>query len=80
MSDTFSVLAGVLVERFDVPLIRIKPSSAIEADLGLDSLDRMDLLLAIEERYDMDVNGDAVETLYTIGDLVAFIDYEKHLR
>jgi acyl carrier protein len=43
-------------------------------DLGADSLDVVDLLMSIEDEFEIEVNDDNVENIKTVGDLVTYIE------
>ena len=52
----------------------IKPSMRIKEDLGADSLDVVELLMSIEDKYGVQVPDDVVMSVKTVADLIAAID------
>ena len=60
----------------------LRPSDRIVADLGIDSLDAVELLVALENRYDVRlVENPRAASLSTVGDLVAFLgDAQQRAR
>ncbi len=76
MTDT-SVLNGkvrsVMAEQLGIDPAEIKPEANILDDLGADSLDVVELVMALEEIFDIEVPDEAVEGLNTVGDIEAYI-------
>ncbi|HCW80541.1 MAG TPA: acyl carrier protein [Ruminococcaceae bacterium] len=69
---------SILSEQFDVEEDTITPETNIQDDLGADSLDVVDLLMSIEDEFDIEVPDDQVENLKTVGELVKYI--EEHQK
>jgi acyl carrier protein len=51
----------------------IKPSSRFKEDLDADSLEVIDLIMSIEDLFDIEIPDETAETLRTVGDLTAYI-------
>ena len=49
----------------------------IQDDLGADSLDIVDLVMAVEDEFEVKIEDDVVEGMKTVGDIVKFIDADK---
>jgi acyl carrier protein len=49
----------------------------IQEDLGADSLDIVDLIMAVEDEFEVKIDDDASENIKTVGDIVKFIDANK---
>lgn len=64
----------VLVEILGVGEAEISDDADLEADLGADSLDQVELVLVLEEYLQQDVDDEAVLGLRTVRDIVAFIE------
>jgi acyl carrier protein len=64
---------SVIQEVLKVDADRIKPESRIREDLGADSLDRVTLLMALEEAFEDDISDEEAEKLVTVADVIAFI-------
>ena len=69
---------SILSEQFDVEEDTITPETNIQDDLGADSLDVVDLLMSIEDEFDIEIPDDQVENLKTVGELVKYI--EEHQK
>ncbi len=68
----FETLCG-LVRKFAPPGAALKPETELAADLNIDSVAAMDLIMEIEDRFDIDVPINQVSDLRTLGDLVALV-------
>jgi acyl carrier protein len=59
-------------EGFELPKEKLVPESTLMGDLGLDSLDAVDMLVYIEDRLNVKVDGEKIRGLRTLGDVYAF--------
>ena len=64
----------ILAEQFDVEEEKIAPYTSIINDLGADSLDVVDLLMSIEDEFEVEVPDDEIENIKTVEDLVKYIE------
>lgn len=71
----FEKVKAILSEQFDVEEDSITLESSITEDLGADSLDVVDLLMSIEDEFEVEVPDSEVENIKTVGDLVKYIVY-----
>ena len=65
---------AILSEQFDVEEDSITTDTLIEDDLGADSLDVVDLVMSLEDEFEIEVPDDEVETIRTVGALVKYIE------
>ncbi len=65
---------AILSEQFDVEEDTITPDTTIADDLGADSLDVVDLLMSIEDEFEIEIPDGEIENIKTVGDLVKYID------
>lgn len=72
----FEKIQEILAAQFDVEADFITNDTDIQQDLNADSLDIVDLIMSIEDEFEVEVPDDAVDEVKTVGDLVKFI--EKH--
>jgi acyl carrier protein len=70
MSDTAERVKKIVVEHLNVDA---DTASFIE-DLGADSLDTVELVMAFEEEFGIEIPDDAAESIVTVGDAVKYID------
>lgn len=73
----FEKVKAIVVEQLDVDEDKVTLEAAIAEDLGADSLDVVDLIMSIEEEFEVEVPDEAVEKIKTVGDIVKFIE-ENH--
>ena len=64
----------ILSEQFDVEEDSITPETSIINDLGADSLDVVDLLMSIEDEFEVEVPDEEIENIKTVGALVSYIE------
>ncbi len=64
----------ILSEQFDVEEDRISSDTSIINDLGADSLDVVDLLMSIEDEFEVEVPDEEIENIKTVDDLVKYIE------
>ncbi len=65
---------AILSEQFDVEEDSITLETQIADDLGADSLDIVDLLMSIEDEFEIEIPDDEIENLKTVGALVKYIE------
>ncbi len=69
----FEKLRDIIVEQLGVPAEDITMEASFENDLGADSLDLVEIVMAIEEEFDFEVSEDDVDGIDTIGKAVEYI-------
>ncbi len=69
---------AILAEQFDVEQDKINADTDLQEDLGADSLDVVDLLMSIEDEFEVEVPDEEIENIKTVGALVAYI--EEHQK
>ena len=67
----------ILAEQFDVEEDSLKNDTDLQDDLGADSLDVVDLLMSIEDEFEIEIPDEEIENIRTVGDLVSYI--ESHI-
>lgn len=70
----FDKVKELIAEQLDVKADDITEASSIQDDLGADSLDVVDLVMALEDEFDVEIPEDQVENIKTVGDIVKFIE------
>ena len=65
---------AILSEQFDVEEDTITTDTSIADDLGADSLDVVDLLMSIEDEFEIEIPDDEIENIKTDGALVKYIE------
>ena len=70
----FDKIKSIIVEQLDADENDVKLESHIQDDLGADSLDVVDLVMSIEENFDIEIPDEDVENIKTVGDIVKYIE------
>ena len=72
--STFEKVRDVVVEQLGVKESEVKPEARFVEDLGADSLDTVELAMAIEEEFGIEISDDDAENAKTVGDVVEYIN------
>ncbi len=73
-ADTFDRVKKIIVEQLGVEENEVTPEASITDDLGADSLDQVELVMAFETEFGIDIPDEEAEKIKTVGDAVAKID------
>jgi acyl carrier protein len=73
MSDISERVKKIVIEHLGVDAEKVAESASFIDDLGADSLDTVELVMAFEEEFSVEIPDDAAETILTVGDAVKFI-------
>jgi acyl carrier protein len=74
MSDVAERVKKIVVEHLGVDAEKVTPEASFIDDLGADSLDTVELVMAFEEEFGIEIPDDAAETIQTVGDAIKFIE------
>ncbi|MFZ8864243.1 MAG: acyl carrier protein [Rickettsiales bacterium] len=74
MSDTLTRVKKVVAEKLSVEEAKITETSSIVDDLGADSLDQVELVMAFEEEFNCEIPDEIAEKIITIKDAVDHIE------
>ncbi|MFN3361328.1 MAG: acyl carrier protein [Pseudanabaenaceae cyanobacterium] len=77
MSDTLSRVQAVVAKQLGVEADTIKPESHFQNDLGADSLDLVELVMALEEEFKLEIPDEDAEGIATVGDAVKYIESKQ---
>ena len=75
--NTIQEVTSLMAQRFGVEEDKITAESKIAEDLGADSLDVVDLLMDIEDKFTVSVPDEDIPSLVTVGDVVSYIESHK---
>lgn len=70
----FDDVKEVVVEQLNVSPDEVKEGSRFVEDLGADSLDVVELVMALEEKFDIEIPDDKAEAIATVADAIKFIE------
>jgi len=74
MSDTAERVKKIVVEHLNVDADKVTENASFIEDVGADSLDTVELVMAFEEEFGIEIPDDAAESIVTVGDAVKYID------
>jgi len=64
----------IIAEKLSVDLEEVVPEASFVDDLGADSLDLVELIMSMEEEFDMDISDEDAEKLVTVKDAIDYIN------
>lgn len=67
-------IKDIIVEQLGVNADQVTPGAKLMEDLGADSLDAVELVMAIEEEFGIEVPDDEAEKLTSMGDILTYVD------
>jgi acyl carrier protein len=73
-ADTFEKVKKIIVEQLGVEESEVTMEASITDDLGADSLDQVELVMAFETEFNIDIPDEDAEKIKTVGDAVTKID------
>jgi acyl carrier protein len=74
MSDIGERVKKIVVEHLGVEADKVTENASFIDDLGADSLDTVELVMAFEEEFGCEIPDDAAETILTVGDAIKFLE------
>ena len=77
MSDVLERVRKIVIEHLDADPEKVTEKASFIDDLGADSLDNVELVMAFEEEFDIEIPDDAAEHIQTVGDAVKFISEKR---
>ncbi len=77
MEGTFEKVKKIIADKLGVESDKITESSSFIDDLGADSLDVVDLAMALEDEFGIKIEDDKLEKFVTVGDVVHYLDEKK---
>ena len=73
MSDIEGQVKKIVVEHLGIDESKVTPEARFIDDLGADSLDTVELVMAFEEKFNIEIPDDAAETILTVKNAIDFI-------
>lgn len=74
MSDIAERVKKIVIDHLGVDADKVVESASFIDDLGADSLDTVELVMAFEEEFGVEIPDDAADSILTVGDAVKFIE------
>ena len=73
----FETVKKIIAENMNVDAEKITMETLLVDDLGADSLDAVELIMALEDEFDLVMEDDAAQNVKSVGDLVKYIEEHK---
>ncbi|MCL2335801.1 MAG: acyl carrier protein [Firmicutes bacterium] len=73
MSSIFDQVKAIIIEQLGVEPEDVKPEASFVDDLGADSLDVVELVMALEEKFDLQIPDEDAEKIRKVGEAVSYI-------
>ena len=77
MSDLENKVKQIVAEKLGVSEDKVTPQASFVDDLGADSLDQVELIMALEDEFDMEIPDEEAEKLKTVKDALDYIQTKK---
>ena len=74
MSDVFEKVKEIIVEQLDVEESQVTMEASFRDDLEADSLDVVELVMELEDEFDLEIGDEEAEQINTVGDAVKYIE------
>lgn len=73
MSDTYDRVKKIIVDRLGVDEAEVTHEASFKDDLGADSLDVVELVMELEDEFDLEISDEEAEKINKVGEVVAYI-------
>ena len=74
MSEVETQVKQIVVDHLGIDESKVTPESKFIDDLGADSLDTVELVMAFEEAFDVEIPDEKAETILTVGDAISHLE------
>lgn len=71
--EIFDQLKEIIVDELDIDGSEIKPESVLLSDLDINSLELMNLVMVVEEKYNIFIDEERLRDIKTVGDVVSYV-------
>jgi len=75
LMTTFENVKEIIVKQLNIEENYVTPDASFIYDLAVDSIDAVSLIMAFEERFDIDIMEEIYDSLHTVQDVVRYIDF-----
>ena len=77
MADVFAEVKEIIVDLLGIDESKIKPESRFREDLEADSLDIVEMIMAMEDKFGSEISDEEAQKLATVSDVVKYIEERK---
>lgn len=78
MADLEAKVAEIIADQLGVEVSEVTPEASFVDDLGADSLDTVELVMALEEEFNLEIPDEEAEKITKVGDAIAYI--KEHME
>ena len=78
--DLFEEIKQIVSEQLGVKPEEVKPTASFKDDLGADSLDAVELIMALEEKFSIEISDIDAEMMLTVNDVIKYIEEKVDLK
>lgn len=75
--DVYDRMKKIIVEQLGVDEADVKPEASFVEDLNADSLDLVELIMSLEEEFNLEISDEDAEKIHTVGDALEYV--QEHL-
>ncbi len=73
-TNLFETIQAVIAEQLNIDASQVTPEAKLVKDLGVDSLDIVELIMALEERFGIEISDEQAEKIVNVGDVMRYIE------
>ena len=73
----FNTSSSIISKELNLDPSKVTLEANLESDLGADSLDAVEVIMALEDEFGIEISDDAAQTIKTVGDIVKHIESQK---
>ena len=73
----FEKVREIISKELNLDPSKVTLEASLESDLGADSLDAVEVIMALEDEFGIEISDDAAQTIKTVGDIVRHIESQK---
>ena len=77
MSDVTEKVTKIIIDQLGVTAEEVKPAASFVEDLGADSLDVTELIMAMEEEFDIEIADDDAQKILKVQDAISYIENKQ---
>ncbi|AFY75374.1 acyl carrier protein [Synechococcus sp. PCC 7502] len=77
MSDTLAKVQSIVAEQLGVEVAEVKPEASFQNDLGADSLDLVEVVMALEEEFEVEIPDEDADSIKTVQEAVDYIEQKQ---